>query len=117
MQQQNVITLLDLIDLAHSLRQEQLFINNEQHIFARLNDSLNIDSRNVFQVNSTLTHFSALPFLLLKNFSAILDLCATTSKFIQLNCFQSGHCPIGVLSTGQLVGKHAIPGRSEGQVG
>jgi hypothetical protein len=56
MQQPNMITLLDLIDLAHSLRQEQLFITNEQHIFARLNDSLSIDSRNVFQVSSESTN-------------------------------------------------------------
>lgn len=42
--------LLEIIDLAHSLRQEHLFIANEQATFNRLNETLNRNSSNVAQV-------------------------------------------------------------------
>lgn len=42
--------LLEIIDLAHSLRQEHLFIVHEQNSFNRLNETLNRNSSNVAQV-------------------------------------------------------------------
>lgn len=42
--------LLEIIDLAHSLRQEHLYIINEQHMFMTLNDTLNKNSTNVAQL-------------------------------------------------------------------
>lgn len=44
--------LLEIIDLAHSLRQEHLFIVHEQTSFNRLNETLNRNSSNVAQVIS-----------------------------------------------------------------
>lgn len=49
--------LLEIIDLAHSLREEHLFIANEQAAFNRLNETLNRNSSNVAQVNK----FGGLP--------------------------------------------------------
>lgn len=43
--------LLEIIDLAHSLRQEHLYITNEQHMFLTLNETLIKNSSNVAQVN------------------------------------------------------------------
>lgn len=45
--------LLEVIDLAHSLRQEHLFIVNEQNTFNNLTETLNRNSANVAQVGST----------------------------------------------------------------
>lgn len=42
--------LLEIIDLAHSLRQEHLFIVNEQNTFNNLTETLNRNSSNVAQV-------------------------------------------------------------------
>lgn len=42
--------LLEIIDLAHSLRQEHLYISNEQNTFLNLNDTLIKNSSNVAQV-------------------------------------------------------------------
>lgn len=42
--------LLEIIDLAHSLRQEHLYITNEQNTFVSLNEALNKNSSNVAQV-------------------------------------------------------------------
>lgn len=44
--------LLEIIDLAHSLRQEHLFIVNEQNTFNNLTETLNRNSSNVAQVGS-----------------------------------------------------------------
>lgn len=44
--------LLEIIDLAHSLRQEQLYITNEQNTFNHLNETLAKNSSNVAQVNT-----------------------------------------------------------------
>lgn len=43
--------LLEIIDLANSLRQEHLFIANEQNAFNNLNDTLKRNSSNVAQVS------------------------------------------------------------------
>lgn len=43
--------LLEIIDLAHSLRQEHLFIVNEQNTFNNLTETLNRNSSNVAQVS------------------------------------------------------------------
>lgn len=51
MQAINNGNLLEIIDLAHSLRQEHLFIAHEQATFNRLNDTLTRNSLNVAQVN------------------------------------------------------------------
>lgn len=50
MQSGNDETLLDIIDLAHSLRQEQLFISHEQTSFVNLNEKLNRNSLNLSQL-------------------------------------------------------------------
>ncbi|KAG4079273.1 hypothetical protein HA402_006996 [Bradysia odoriphaga] len=42
--------LLEIIDLAHSLRQEHLYISNEQNTFLSLNDTLIKNSSNVAQL-------------------------------------------------------------------
>lgn len=42
--------LLEIIDLAHSLRQEHLYISNEQNTFLNLNDTLIKNASNVAQV-------------------------------------------------------------------
>lgn len=52
MQSENNGNLLEIIDLAHSLRQEHLFIANEQASFNRLNETLSRNSSNVAQVNA-----------------------------------------------------------------
>lgn len=44
--------LLEIIDLANSLRQEHLFIQNEQNTFIKLNDTLATNSSKVAQVNN-----------------------------------------------------------------
>lgn len=51
MQSNNEGNLLEIIDLAHSLRQEQLFIANEQNTFNKLNETLLKNSSNVAQVS------------------------------------------------------------------
>lgn len=50
MQSINNGNLLEIIDLAHSLRQEHLFIANEQAAFNRLNETLSRNSSSVAQV-------------------------------------------------------------------
>lgn len=50
MQPINNGNLLEIIDLAHSLRQEHLFIVNEQNTFNNLTETLNRNSSNVAQV-------------------------------------------------------------------
>lgn len=50
MQSINNGNLLEIIDLAHSLRQEHLFIANEQDSFNRLNGTLSRNSISVAQV-------------------------------------------------------------------
>lgn len=50
MQQITNGNLLEIIDLANSLRQEHLFIANEQNAFNNLNDTLKRNSSNVAQV-------------------------------------------------------------------
>lgn len=50
MQSINNGNLLEIIDLAHSLRQEHLFIANEQATFNRLSETLTRNSSNVAQV-------------------------------------------------------------------
>lgn len=50
MQSINNGNLLEIIDLAHSLRQEHLFIANEQAAFNRLNETLSHNSSSVAQV-------------------------------------------------------------------
>lgn len=42
--------LLEIIDLAHSLRQEHLYITNEQKMFRTLNDTLQANASNVAQL-------------------------------------------------------------------
>lgn len=51
MQQITNGNLLEIIDLANSLRQEHLFIANEQNAFNNLNDALKRNSANVAQVS------------------------------------------------------------------
>lgn len=53
MQPINNGNLLEIIDLAHSLRQEHLFIANEQASFNRLNETLSRNSSNVAQVKNS----------------------------------------------------------------
>lgn len=43
-------SLLEIIELAHSLRQEQLFITNEQNSYISLNESLVQNASRVAQV-------------------------------------------------------------------
>lgn len=50
MQSINNGNLLEIIDLAYSLRQEHLFIANEQATFNRLNETLSRNSSSVAQV-------------------------------------------------------------------
>lgn len=50
MEQTNNGNLLEIIDLAQSLRQEHLFIVNEQNTFIRLADTLKEKAENVAQV-------------------------------------------------------------------
>lgn len=50
MQSINNGNLLEIIDLAHSLRQEHLFITNEQDSFNRLNETIGLNSTSVAQV-------------------------------------------------------------------
>jgi len=50
MQASNEGNLLEIIDLAHSLRQEQLFISNEQNTFIKLNESLLTNTLHASQV-------------------------------------------------------------------
>lgn len=50
MQSSSDISLLEIIELAYSLRQEQLFVTNEQDNFIKLNTSLTGNSENVSQL-------------------------------------------------------------------
>lgn len=54
--------LLEIIDLAHSLRQEHLFIANEQAAFNRLNETLSRNSSSVAQVNGILYYLPSYSF-------------------------------------------------------
>ena len=54
MENSNDGNLLEIIDLAHSLRQEHLYITNEQHTFRNLNETLIKNSSNVAQVTTQL---------------------------------------------------------------
>lgn len=58
MQSINNGNLLEIIDLAHSLRQEHLFIANEQAAFNRLNETLSCNSSSVAQVWNAISHAS-----------------------------------------------------------
>lgn len=51
MQSINNGNLLEIIDLAHSLREEHLYITNEKNTFNELTALLNQNSSNVAQVN------------------------------------------------------------------
>lgn len=51
MQQTDNGNLLEIIDLAHSLRQEHLFIVNEQNTYLKLEDTLKDKASNVAQVS------------------------------------------------------------------
>lgn len=53
MERANEGNLLEIIDLAHSLRQEHLYITSEQQMFLNLNETLNKNAANVAQV----THY------------------------------------------------------------
>lgn len=57
MQSINNGNLLEIIDLAHSLRQEHLFIANEQAAFNRLNETLSRNSSSVAQVCTSVLEF------------------------------------------------------------
>lgn len=50
MERANEGNLLEIIDLAHSLRQEHLYITSEQQMFLTLNETLNKNASNVAQV-------------------------------------------------------------------
>lgn len=51
MQSTNNSNLLEIIDLAHSLREEHLFIANEQDTFNQLNDDLCKNALNIVKVS------------------------------------------------------------------
>lgn len=51
MENPNEITILDVLELAHSLRQEQLSIANERNSYIKLNESLQENSANASQVS------------------------------------------------------------------
>lgn len=114
--------LLEIIDLAHSLRQEHLFIVNEQNTFHNLTETLNRNSSNVAQVGSTATssldtrqitfnHF----FWLLLVFPVGLDMLAAASEFEHIDCGASGHGPVRMLSQSKHIGEHAVRGGAQGQ--
>lgn len=67
MQQTNNGNLLEIIDLAHSLRQEHLFIANEQNTFIKLADTLKEKALNVAQVCDLLYLHSNQNLLLIFN--------------------------------------------------
>lgn len=62
MKMQSNGNLLEIIDLAHSLRQEHLFIANEQAAFNRLNETLSRNSSSVAQVNGILYYLFSYSF-------------------------------------------------------
>ncbi len=55
MENPNEITILDVLELAHSLRQEQLSIANEKNAYIRLNENLIESTSNTSQVSLEFT--------------------------------------------------------------
>lgn len=89
MQSINNGNLLEIIDLAHSLRQEHLFIANEQAAFNRLNETLSRNSSSVAQVWNSIYYYcfffdernhqiknEKLPILLLLSFKQLAWICS-----------------------------------------
>ena len=52
MENTNSISILDILELAHSLRQEQLSIANERNSYIKLNEKLKESTSNASQVKS-----------------------------------------------------------------
>lgn len=50
MENTSVISILDILELAHSLRQEQLSIANERNSYIKLNEKLKESTSNTSQV-------------------------------------------------------------------
>lgn len=53
MESTSVISILDILELAHSLRQEQLSIANERNSYIKLNEKLKESTSNTSQVLTT----------------------------------------------------------------
>lgn len=87
-------TLIDVIDLAESLRQEQLFISNERSTYHRLNDTLTQHCNTVTEVclcSTTHHHPAFIPNL--TPIPAELDLCPAPAESKQLSVGPSRHWP------------------------
>ena len=126
MQDINNGNLLEIIDLAHSLRQEHLFIANEQASFNRLNETLSRNSSNVAQVNDSfcvmklklcskksICSKNGLFFVISSSsrrtkIAVGLDLFAATTESKQFDNIATRYRPIRMLSQGKHTGKHTI---------
>lgn len=89
MQSINNGNLLEIIDLAHSLREEHLYITNEKNTFHELTLMLNQNSSNVAQVsgaNISLPRIRVTPRLL----AARLDLRPAPTESEQIDHVAAG---------------------------
>ena len=113
MQSTNNSNLLEIIDLAHSLRHEHLFIANEQDTFNQLNDDLCKNALNITKVRKThmkqklidielhctcgLTSIYTISLTTL--LTAIMDLLTASAQFKQTDFIPARCWPNGMLST------------------
>lgn len=108
MERANEGNLLEIIDLAHSLRQEHLYITSEQQMFLNLNETLNKNASNVAQVSYRNSFTFPNMCSHLSVFVVGLDMRPTASEFEPIDCFTSRHWSGNVLLQSEFARKHQV---------